>query len=125
MHIKKIFLIIAAAGLFSAAPALADTQAYKYDNAGRLASVDYGDGSFVEYSYDLSGNLVSLIRGTGGMGNVHPDASVDLKDAILALQIMADMQPDELIVVHADVNGDILVGMAEALYVLQQIAVVP
>ncbi len=122
---RLILMMVIAAGLFFPGHTQGETMAYIYDEAGRLVSVDYGNGSFVDYRYDLLGNLMTLARGTGGLGNVHPDASVDLKDAILALQIVIGIQPDELVVVHADVNGDILVGIAEALSVLQQLSAAP
>jgi hypothetical protein len=46
---------------------------------------------------------------------------VDLADAILALQFMAKMHTPY---VHgnADVNGDGLIGMAEAIYILQKVS---
>ena len=32
---------------------------YAYDDAGRLTSVDYGDGSSIVYTYDKAGNLLN------------------------------------------------------------------
>ena len=32
---------------------------YTYDDAGRLATVDYGDGRTIAYTYDAAGNLLS------------------------------------------------------------------
>ena len=32
---------------------------YTYDDAGRLATVDYGDGRTIVYTYDAAGNLLS------------------------------------------------------------------
>jgi len=39
--------------------AFADTVNYKYDDAGRLTSVAYADGTVIAYSYDNAGNLLS------------------------------------------------------------------
>ena len=32
---------------------------YAYDDAGRLLTVDYGNGAAITYSYDKAGNLIS------------------------------------------------------------------
>jgi YD repeat-containing protein len=45
-------------GFLLAAAALAGTVNYTYDDAGRLAKVDYGDGRAISYTYDNSGNLL-------------------------------------------------------------------
>jgi len=37
----------------------ARTLDYVYDDAGRLKSVDYGDGSAITYTYDAGGNLLA------------------------------------------------------------------
>lgn len=37
---------------------------YTYDNANRLMSVDYGNGTAVTYTYDAAGNLISQTTGT-------------------------------------------------------------
>ena len=41
---------------------------YTYDAAGRLTSINYGNGSVVTYTYDQAGNLVSRTAGTGTGG---------------------------------------------------------
>src|SRR5579872_565129 len=41
---------------------------YTYDTAGRLTTINYGNGSVVTYTYDQAGNLVSRNVGNGGGG---------------------------------------------------------
>ncbi|MCX6622732.1 MAG: RHS repeat protein [Acidobacteria bacterium] len=38
---------------------------YRYDAAGRLSLVDYGDGNAISYTYDKAGNLLKR-QATGG-----------------------------------------------------------
>ena len=47
--------------LFSAACAVISEAAvtYSYDAAGRLATVDYGNGATIAYTYDPAGNVLS------------------------------------------------------------------
>jgi YD repeat-containing protein len=40
--------------------------AYAYDGAGRLTSVDYGDGVVIRYTYDAAGNLTASEVEAGG-----------------------------------------------------------
>ncbi|MGD9975257.1 MAG: dockerin type I domain-containing protein [Desulfatirhabdiaceae bacterium] len=49
------------------------------------------------------------------------DGIVDLTDAVLALQVINGLQPTG-IYLSADVNGDGKIGMAEVIYILQQVA---
>lgn len=50
-------------------------------------------------------------------GDINHDLKVDLTDLILALQVSAGMLPDPAIVhFDADVDGDLKIGVAEALY---------
>jgi uncharacterized protein (TIGR03437 family) len=44
--------------LLTALSAIADTVSYKYDDAGRLISAAYDNGTTVAYSYDKAGNLL-------------------------------------------------------------------
>src|SRR5271170_7601805 len=41
---------------------------YTYDTAGRVATINYGNGSVITYTYDPAGNLVGRSIGTGGSG---------------------------------------------------------
>jgi YD repeat-containing protein len=56
--------------LFITGLLLADTVTYKYDDAGRLISATYGNGTTVTYTYDKAGNLLSRIAATGGAPSV-------------------------------------------------------
>jgi YD repeat-containing protein len=42
--------------LLIAAPGLAGTAQYSYDNLNRLSQVQYDDGTTIQYSYDAAGN---------------------------------------------------------------------
>ncbi len=56
------FLFILFNGALSSS---ADTVNYTYDNAGRLAGVDYGDGKRITYTYDSRGNMVQKVVASG------------------------------------------------------------
>jgi hypothetical protein len=47
---------------------------------------------------------------------------VDLKDAIIAMQVLSGISPQSTILPAADVDGNGKIGMAEAIYVMQQAA---
>jgi YD repeat-containing protein len=47
--------------LACALPVAADTVLYTYDDAGRLTTVDYGNGKTIAYTYDKAGNLLSRV----------------------------------------------------------------
>lgn len=51
-------------------------------------------------------------------GDVNGDGLVDLKDAVVALKVMGGMDAANLNI-GADVDGDLKIGMAEVIYVLQ------
>jgi len=58
-----------------------------------------------------------------GPGDINRDGSVDLDDAILALKILCGVDTGGAsIQAGADVNGDNVIGLAEAAYVLQYVA---
>lgn len=42
--------------LLLAAPGLAGTAQYTYDNLNRLVQVQYDDGTIIQYTYDAAGN---------------------------------------------------------------------
>jgi YD repeat-containing protein len=54
---SKILTMIAIP--FATAFLSADTVKYSYDDAGRLAAVDYGNGKTITYVYDNAGNLLN------------------------------------------------------------------
>ncbi|RLF31330.1 MAG: hypothetical protein DRN07_07415 [Thermoplasmata archaeon] len=46
------------------------TVIYTYDDAGRLVSVDYGDGMRITYTYDTAGNMLRR-KVAGGVVRVY------------------------------------------------------
>jgi YD repeat-containing protein len=59
---------LAVQGLFVFALTALGGVNYTYDSAGRLTTINYGNGSVVTYTYDAAGNLISRTVGTGGGG---------------------------------------------------------
>jgi hypothetical protein len=55
-------------------------------------------------------------------GDVNADGQVDLKDIVSILKFLASITPTSIVHKEADVNGDSKIGLAEALYVLQRLA---
>jgi YD repeat-containing protein len=45
---------------------------YSYDSAGRLTSVDYGNGAVVRYEYDAAGNLLRRATDTSAVAQAQP-----------------------------------------------------
>jgi uncharacterized protein (TIGR03437 family) len=60
----------ALAALVCASIAFADNINYKYDDAGRLVSVAYPNGTTIAYTYDKAGNLLSRVVSGAGAGPV-------------------------------------------------------
>lgn len=59
-------------------------------------------------------------EGNAEKGDINNDQKVDLADCILALQVSAGISPAPTgIHISADVDGDLKIGMTEALYALQ------
>ena len=56
------------------------------------------------------------------MGDVNFDGNADLKDVILTLQILTGQPLSEDIIRQADVNGDGVLSLQEAIYALQKTA---
>lgn len=54
-------------------------------------------------------------------GDINFDDEVDLKDLIIGLQIMVNLAP-ETISIDADINNDKQIGVAEIIYILNQLA---
>lgn len=106
---------------------------------------NFGDGDTSidqnpSYVYDTPGSYsVSLtISGPGNSdietkkdfirivspgGDVNDDQKVDLIDIILVLQIMAKVEPQPVISEVSDINGDMKIGVQEAIYILHQISI--
>lgn len=67
---RRLFLpglLLCAAGVV-----FADAVTYTYDDAGRLTSVNYPNGTVIAYTYDPAGNLTSRTV-TGGSGSSSAD----------------------------------------------------
>jgi len=56
-------------------------------------------------------------------GDFNRDGNTDLADAIIALQICTGIKPTVSINKTAEVNGDARIGVEDAIYILQQIAI--
>jgi len=56
-------------------------------------------------------------------GDINADGSIDLVDAFLALQLMAGFEPASSAYKGADVNDDGKIGIEEAVYIIQHVAV--
>jgi hypothetical protein len=55
-------------------------------------------------------------------GDINKDGRIDLADLILALQVASRTTPASTINNHAAVNGDGMIGLREAIYILQKVA---
>ncbi len=69
-HFLRCIFLLSAALIFASAQA----ETYSYDEAGRLASVQFQDGSRASYSYDLNGNLLTVAK---AIGPQPPDGTID------------------------------------------------
>ncbi len=74
--------------------------------------------------FEINGGLATEVNITikkYDLGDVDHSKSLDLRDALLALKVSAGMN-ESGIYADADVNGDMKIGLAEAIYVLGAIA---
>ena len=77
-------ILAMAAGMFTTVmPVYGATMTCTYDAAGRLAGVDYGEGSSIAYTYDPSGSLLQKVI----------TANVTLTDAISTFQVLSGADP--------------------------------
>ena len=64
-----------------------------------------------------------VIQGAGlEPGDVNGDLHVDLADGILVLQVLSGLTPDPILYRSAEVNGDGMIGLDEAIHILQGIS---
>lgn len=95
---------------------------YKYDEFGQLSSARYSNGIWQRYDYDSIGNRLShstLLNALGG--DVDGDNNLGLSDAILTLQICSGKMNLSNVNIHADIDETTTIGIAEAVYVLEQL----
>ena len=55
-------------------------------------------------------------------GDIDGDKYVTLLDVIVVLKMLSGIDPEVEVTTYADVNGDGLIGMAEAIYILQKVS---
>jgi len=64
-----------------------------------------------------------VIRADSEPGDVNKSGAVDLADLVLCLQIVSETDIESQSVhIKADVNSDERIGLAEAVYILQNLA---
>jgi len=113
-------IVIGAAIMLSLMTAVyAGKVTYTYDDAGRLTGAVYDNGKQIAYTYDNAGNLLSEEITPMTPGDVFPDDKLTLKDVITALQAISGLA-SETVSLGGDVNEDGKIGLAEAIYALQQ-----
>lgn len=79
------------------------------------------------FAKDLAGNSEAVKTHVYNItplfkGDVNGNGTVDLTDVVLAMQVLSRVTPSQPLFKNADVNGDIRIGLQEALYILQKIA---
>ncbi len=84
---------------------------YVYDEAGRLVSADYGYGKYISFTYDNNGNLLK-----------RQISEYTLADAIAALKVCAGFKSPDPVYLAGDIDNNGLIGLEEALYILQKIS---
>src|SRR4051812_24822951 len=57
---QRALLLAIAMAAFAPSASLASNEVYTYDNAGRLVTVDHGDGKTTTYTLDAAGNRTNL-----------------------------------------------------------------
>ena len=73
----KLLVLACISSILVLAPPPAAAQAYTYDAAGRLTSVDYGGGVVTTYTYDPSGNITQIETTAGGGPTIYCTAKVN------------------------------------------------
>jgi hypothetical protein len=87
----------------------------------KTATISIACNDSDENPYDLT------ITGTGGElpGDVNGEGNADLADAIMALQIVSGFTSLPPANLNADVNGDLRIGIEEAVYILREVSSEP
>ncbi len=117
--IVLIFVSLCNAPFFSSH---AGTVAYQYDALSRLTKVIYNRTQSITYKYDKAGNIISTVKGPYSQpaGDINGNDIVELSDGIMALQIMTNIAP--ILPISGDANSDGRIGLAEVIFILQQVA---
>lgn len=102
--VLAIFILISQAGMGAAIK-------YVYDESGRLISADYGYGKYISFTYDNNGNLLK-----------RRISEYTLTDAIAALKVCAGLKSPDPVYRAGDIDNNGLIGLEEALYILQKIS---
>ncbi|MCP4185613.1 MAG: PKD domain-containing protein, partial [Hyphomicrobiales bacterium] len=74
------------------------------------------------YSIRMRVKGVSDNQTSDTKGDIDGNGSVDMSDAVSVLQVMAGITPVTPVSKEADVNGDAVIGLQEAAYILQEIS---
>jgi len=81
----------------------AQTVNYVYDQAGRLSSVSYPNGTTATYTYDASGNLLRKIVAAAGTGPAPVPSKGGVANA--ASEVDAPIAPGEMVVIYGNGLG--------------------
>ena len=109
----SVFLLTVAVTL----PGEAVATKYRYDPLNRMVSVIYDDGSAIDYAYDGAGNTLSITPMSAGAAS-----DTGLSHAVAFMQVLSCMVPARQVDTRYDRNGDGMIGLAEAIFALQNAA---
>jgi hypothetical protein len=94
-------------------------------STGSATSIS-GDGPWSWLCTGINGGTDANCATIWMRGDINKDKSVDISDTILTLQVMAGMNPHGIPSTYAtsgtDVNSDNRIGLAEAIYALQNVS---
>ncbi|KPA13067.1 leucine rich repeat protein [Candidatus Magnetomorum sp. HK-1] len=80
-----------------------------------LYSVTIGNGETLEQNITLQPEVINII------GDINNDYTIDLFDLIAGIQILADIYNDN-INISADIDADQVIGMAEIIYIVNELS---
>lgn len=119
---QKIFKAIAV--VLTPRP-LTETEWENVDQQVANFSLAGDDGNPSNYTFrEATSGLATILMDNleNSLKLKHQDGTLDLADAILILQILSGGQPIPAISKKADVNKDGMIGLPEAIYILQGVA---
>jgi len=114
--------------------AVGDNTSGQCDVAGWTDITQVAAGELHTVGLKMDGTVVAVGDNNNGQcnvsgwqlhipGDINADGSIDLVDAFLALQLMAGFEPASSAYKGADVNDDGKIGIEEAVYIIQHVAV--